>query len=116
MNPQYIPAYENEKRKKIEQSQKFNVRTNIFLKITVVTSIVVAVSTLYLWQISLINNYRTSIARNTIIRKELEQKYNNLNILIAKLSSIDRIKSIAEEELNMVKSSEIEFFEVTTFE
>lgn len=117
MNLNYSVNYRNISNNEDERLKKSGKeRGFLFLKISGLILAVLTLSILYLWQLSEISEYRTEIARLNIEKKNINQNINNLNVIIAQLSSFDRIKKIAEEELGMVKSADIEYIEVTPVE
>ncbi|MCK9225734.1 MAG: septum formation initiator family protein [Candidatus Muirbacterium halophilum] len=104
----------------IEEQRNNSLRSKnrglLFLKISGIIFAILSLSLIYLWQLSDISEYRTEISKLNIEKKKIAQNINDLNVIIAQLSSFDRIKKIAEEELDMVKSKEIEYVEVITVE
>jgi cell division protein FtsL len=112
MNSQLLQSYKKQESKSPELKKSTNKNVMLFLKIVGVLALVLVVSVLYLQQLSTINYYRAEISRLNIEKKESLQKLNNLNVVVARLASFERIRRIAEEELGMVKSTDIEYVEV----
>ena len=113
MNKQYVISYEeNLKNEKYSRPVKITKGAKTFLSIVLVMSIIFVLATIYIWQLTQITRFKTEIAKAGREKKQLSQDIQNLDILIAKLSSFERIKTIAEEELDMVKSTDIKYIEV----
>ena len=91
-------------------------RLRLFFRTVGIIMALLVVSMIYLRQLSLLNQYRTDIARSDLQKKELETDINNLQVIVAELSSLDRIKRIAEDDMNMVKSAEVMYIEVPGIE
>lgn len=113
MNKQYVVSYEeNLRNEKYSKPVKITKGAKSFLTIVGVMSVIFVLSTVYIWQLTQITKHKTEIAKAERERKVLTQNIQNLDILIAKLSSFERIKTIAEEELDMIKSTDIKYIEV----
>jgi|GEM_PF-5993858 len=113
MNKQYVVSYEeNLRNDKYSRPVKITKGAKTFLTIVSVMTIIFVLSTIYIWQLTQITKHKTEIAKAVEQKKVLTQNIQNLEILIARLSSFERIKTIAEEELDMIKSTDIKYIEV----